>query len=362
MTAPELTIILPTYNEAANIAISVERIDAALKDVPHEIIIVDDNSPDGTADAARAIARQKPHVRCIKRIGRRGLSGACIEGMMAASAPVMAVMDADLQHDETILPKMLDDIRHGADLVVGTRYAGQGSAASGFSSARAKGSQLATSLSNRITGERVSDPMSGFFMLTRAAADKIAPKVSNDGFKILFDIVSRAGPELVIREVPFDFRERLHGDSKLGTLVTLQFLGLLVSRYTGGLFPAQFLLFALVGMFGVLVHMSTLYLLAGPLRLAFPVSQLGATFVAMVSNFFINNSLTFANSKLKGIKLLTGLVSFCAVCSLGAVANISVSTQIYQWQSGIALAGLAGALMSSVFNYSVTKLVTWRES
>lgn len=360
MTAPELTVILPTYNEAANIGVSIERIGAALKDVPHEIIIVDDNSPDGTADIARAAALQNPHVRCIRRVGRRGLSGACMEGMMAASAPVIAVMDADLQHDAAILPKMLQEIQNGADLAVGTRYAGEGSASDGFSSARAIGSRLATALSNRITGALISDPMSGFFMLKRHVADRVAPQVSNEGFKILFDIVSRVGSELVIREVPFTFKERLHGDSKLSSLVTLQFLGLLVSRYTGGLFPAQFLLFAMVGSFGILVHMSALFLLSGPMQLAFPLSQLGATLVAMTSNFFINNSLTFGHMKLKGWKILTGLLTFYAVCSLGAIANISVSTQIYQWQSGIAIAGLVGALMSSVFNYSVTKLVIWR--
>ena len=361
-TVPELTIVLPTFNEAANIPINVERIGKALGDIRHEIIVVDDNSPDGTAKVARSISQSNPNVRCIRRVGRRGLSGACIEGMMAASAPVIVIMDADLQHDETVLPEMLKQIRAGADLVVGTRYAGQGSAAEGFNRTRAKGSELATKLSNRITGDLVSDPMSGFFMLKREVADKAASQVSNDGFKILFDIVSRMGADLTIREVPFTFKERLHGDSKLGFLVTMQFLGLLASRYTGGLFPAQFLLFALVGLLGVLVHMSVLYFLTGPMQIAFATSQLAATFVAMTSNFFINNNLTYAHMKLRGWRIVTGLLSFCAVCSLGAIANISVSVQIYQWQSGVALAGLAGALMSSVFNYSVTKLVTWRDS
>ncbi len=362
MIAPELTVVLPSYNEAANIPINVERIGQVLKDIPYEVIVVDDNSPDGTAQITRALAQSHPNVRCIRRVGRRGLSGACLEGMMAASAPVIVIMDADLQHDETILPEMLKQIRDGADLVVGTRYAGEGSATEGFNRTRAKGSELATKLSNRITGDLVSDPMSGFFMLTRDVADKAAAHVSNDGFKILFDIVSRMGPKLTIREVPFTFKERLHGDSKLGLLVTMQFLGLLVSRYTGGLFPTQFLLFALVGMLGVLVHMSVLYFLTGPMQVTFATSQLVATFVAMTSNFFINNNLTYAHMKLRGWRILTGLLSFCAVCSLGAIANISVSVQIYQWQSGVAIAGLAGALMSSVFNYSVTKLVTWRDA
>jgi dolichol-phosphate mannosyltransferase len=359
--SPELTVVLPTFNEALNIPVIVARIGAALGDTRHEIIVVDDNSPDGTAEIARGLGARHPHVRCIRRVGRRGLSGACVEGMMAASAPVVVVMDADLQHDETILPVMLSHIRDGADLVVGTRYTDGGSATAGFNKTRAKGSEIATQLSNLITGGLVSDPMSGFFMMRRQVADRAAGVVSPDGFKILFDLVARIGSDLNIREVPFTFRERIAGESKLGALVTAQFLGLLVSRMTGGLLPAQFLLFALVGLSGLVVHMGTLFGLTELAAVPFATAQTSATIVAMTWNFLINNELTYAHKKLRGHRWLIGLLSFYAVCSLGAIANISIAVQVFEWQSSVGLAGLAGALMSSVFNYSVTKLVTWRD-
>ncbi len=334
---------------------------AALGETPCEIIVVDDDSADGTTEVTRKLAETKPFVRCIRRVGRRGLSGACAEGMMAATAPVVAIMDADLQHDETVLPKMLAEIRSGADLVVATRYSGDGSTGEGLSPTREWGSRLATTLANRVTGDLVSDPMSGFFMLTRELADKVAGQVARQGFKILFDILSRVGPDTVVREVPFTFRERHSGESKLDALVTVQFLGLLLSRVTGGLVPGQFLLFALVGVTGIFVHMAALYALSGLGGLSFAYAQAGATLIAMTSNFVINNNLTFAHRKLKGSKWWLGLLSFYVVCSLGAIANVSVASHIYGWQNSIGLAGLAGALMSSVFNYSVTKLVTWRD-
>ena len=361
MQSPKLTIVLPTFNEAANVPLMVERIDGALPGVPHEIIVVDDDSPDGTAVVARRIAAEKPHVRCIRRVGRRGLSGACVEGMMAASAPVVAVMDADGQHDETILPVMLRKIEAGADVAIGSRYSGGGSSGEGFSRTRAKGSEFATSLSQYLLPQNVSDPMSGFFMLRRALADRVAGSISREGFKILFDILSRLGPDARVEEVPFTFRKREHGESKLGFVVTMQFLGLLVSRLTGGLLPVQFLLFALVGFSGIFVHLAALYGLAELLAVPFVWAQLGATLIAMTTNFMLNNALTFAHKRLKGRRVVYGLVSFYLVCSLGAVANISVAVWIYQFDEATMLAGLAGALMSSVFNYAVTKLVTWRD-
>src|SRR6187551_3871762 len=120
--APELSVIVPAYNECANVPIMVERLRVALAGVEWEAIFVDDNSPDGTAAAARAIGEHDRRVRCIRRIGRRGLAGACIEGMLTSQARYVAVMDADMQHDETLLVGMLDRLRKGdVDLVVATR-------------------------------------------------------------------------------------------------------------------------------------------------------------------------------------------------------------------------------------------------
>jgi dolichol-phosphate mannosyltransferase len=362
MQSPELTIVLPTFNEAANLPMMVERIGKALAGLPHEIIVVDDDSPDGTARVARELGRKHHHVRCIRRIGRRGLSGACAEGMMAAAAPIVAVMDADGQHDETILPAMLEKIGEGADVVVGSRYVDGGSTGNGLTRTRARGSELATWISRILLPQPLSDPMSGFFMLRRDLADRIAGSVAREGFKILFDILWRLGRNARVEEVPFTFRERAQGESKLGVVVTMQFLGLLVTRLSGGLLPVQFLLFALVGFTGIFVHLSVLYAVAEIIGAPFVWAQLTATVVAMTTNFLLNNWLTFAHRRLKGWRMLYGLVTFYLICSLGAVANISVAVWIYQFDEATMLAGLAGALMSSVFNYAVSKIVTWRDA
>ena len=364
---PVLAVIVPSYNERDNIALLFDRITTALGEIPFEFIVVDDNSPDGTAGVVREMARRHPNVRCLQRIGRRGLSSAVTEGMAATAAPYIAVIDGDLQHDETILPEMLRRALEGDDVVVGTRYAGEGSATGGLSSARERGSRLATRLSALLTGVTLSDPMSGYFLIRREVFADIAPTLSRDGFKILLDLIvsatrfrsSAATRELRISEVPYEFRARHSGESKLSALVVVQFLGLLLSKLTRGLLPTSFLLFGMVGGTGVVVHLVTLWA-AHELRLDFAYAQLVATLVAMSSNFVLNNMLTYADKKLRGYRFWLGLLSFYVVCSIGTLANISVASWIYQASPDLFLAGIAGALMSVVFNYSVTRVFTWR--
>jgi dolichol-phosphate mannosyltransferase len=370
-TSPQLAVIVPSFNERDNIAPLYEKVTAALGDIPFEFIVVDDNSPDGTAEVVKALARSHPNVRCIHRIGRRGLSSAVIEGISASAAPYFAVIDADHQHDETILPLMLDKALAGDHIVVGTRYAGEGSAGEGFSKARETGSRLATRLSGIVTGRALSDPMSGFFLMRRDVFDEIAPSLSTEGFKILLDIIvssgrarSRRGKELRIGEVPYTFRPRFAGESKMSSIIVVQFLGLVLSKLTGGLLPPTFLLFAFVGGLGVLVNMAALGIAGRVLNVNdpgdFAWAQAIAVVVAMTFNFMLNNELTYANKKLRGWRYLRGLLTFYAVCSIGAVASVSVGTWIYTWDRSFWLAGIAGVLMSVVFNYSVTRVFTWR--
>jgi dolichol-phosphate mannosyltransferase len=181
----ELSIIVPTYKEVDNVETVVKQVHACLKDVAWEIIFVDDDSPDGTADRIRDIARTDPRVRCLQRIGRRGLASACIEGMLSSSAPYIAVMDADLQHDETLLPTMLDILRKGdSDIVIGSRYISGGSVGQ-WSKARAWISRWATQLSHIVLKADLADPMSGFFMMTHEAMLRcIRGNISGIGFKI----------------------------------------------------------------------------------------------------------------------------------------------------------------------------------
>lgn len=360
---PELSVVVPTYNERGNVELLYSALSTALAGIRWELIVVDDDSPDGTADAVKALAMEHPNLHCIRRVGRRGLSSACIEGISASAAPFVAVMDADHQHDEKILPQMLDAARRGADMVIGSRFAKTGSTGEGLSASRLWGSKLATRLSAFLTGRQVADPMSGFFLLERSLFDRLADKLTPDGFKILLDLIVTArgaGEDLVIAEIPYKFRARNAGVSKMSPLIAIQFLGLWMSKLTGGLVPATFLLFGMVGASGIAVHLASLSLFHYSLGFNFINAQIAATLVAMTWNFFLNNVLTYSDRRLRGGKLIVGLLGFYLVCSFGALANLSFAAWVYAAEQPPVLAGLAGAIMSSVFNYAVTRLVTWR--
>ena len=357
MALPELSIIIPTYKERGNVAELVHRLDAALAGIAWEAIYVDDNSPDGTADAVKTIAGQDPRIRCLKRVGRRGLAGACIEGMLSSAAPFVAVIDADLQHDEKVLPAMLARLRAGdADLVAGTRYVEGGSAA-GFSGGRGFLSRLATGMTRLLVGTDLSDPMSGFFMMRRDRFDAIAPRLSPLGFKILLDIAASA--KLRIAEQPYVFGERFAGESKFNAQIGLEFLGLLLAKATGNIIDPRFAFFAMVGSVGLVVHLAVLW---G--ALSFPVdfsaAQLVATLVAMTSNFLLNNEITYRDRRLKGAAALKGFVLFCLFASVGAFANIDLAEWLYRGASVWWAAGAAGAVMSALWNYAMSTLFVWR--
>ncbi len=364
---PQLAVIVPSFNERENIELLYERVTAALGKIPFEFVVVDDNSPDGTADVVKDMARRYPNVRCIHRIGRRGLSSAVVEGVAATATPYFAVVDADLQHDESVLPRMYEKAVAGDDIVIGTRYAGEGSVGAGFSATRAAGSRLATRLSNLVTGTRLSDPMSGFFLMRREVFDEVATTLSDNGFKILLDIIvsatrfrSRHDQPLSIGEVPYTFRERHAGESKMNPLIVVQFLGLLLSKLSRGILPTSFLLFSMVGGSGIFVHMAALWFVGNVLHFNFTNSQIAATLVAMTTNYVLNNELTYADKKLRGGRFWLGLLSFYLICSLGMLANISVAVALFNEGGGFLLAGFIGAIMSVVFNYSVTRVFTWR--
>ena len=359
---PQLAVIVPSYNERDNIELLYEKVALALGATPWEMIVVDDNSPDGTADLVNELSRVYANIRCLRRFGRRGLASACVEGMAVTAAPYVAVIDGDLQHDETILPVMLEKAIAGADLVVGSRFADGGSAGDGLSQTRLSGSNLANRLAGMIAGQAVSDPMSGFFLMRREAALRAAPKLASDGFKILIDLIvtsARMGAPLRIAEVGYTFRQRHAGESKMSPLVVIQYLGLWFSKMTGGALPPSFLLFGLVGGTGVVVHLLALGAFTA-MGQGFVFSQIAATLIAMAWNFILNNNLTYADRKLRGRRLITGFLSFCAICALGGIANISVANAIYQWDHQTFVAGLSGAVMSSVFNYAVTRAFTWK--
>jgi dolichol-phosphate mannosyltransferase len=357
----QLSVVVPTFNERDNVTKLFHKLEATLSGVAWEVIFVDDNSPDGTWDVVRGLARQDSRVRCVRRIGRRGLSGACIEGILASSAPCAAVMDADLQHDETQLPKMLALLQSGqAELVVGSRYV-EGGSADSFDKQRAGASALATEVAKRVLRVRVADPMSGFFMIRRDRFEQLAPQLSTQGFKILLDIVATARGELRMVEVPYSFGSRLHGESKLDSLVALDFLGLVLAKLTNDVVSLRFLLFAMVGGTGLFVHLGTLYVALKLLDVPFGAAQAAGAFVAMTSNFVLNNFLTYRDQRLKGFAILRGLLAFYLVCSVGLFANVGVAFSVYKQQPIWWLAGAAGALMGVVWNYAMSGLFVWRK-
>jgi len=360
MTEPgvELTIVAPTFEERDNIAPFVARLDAALSGIAWEVVFVDDDSPDGTADAVRAIARSDRRVRVIQRLGRRGLSGACVEGILSSSAAYVAVMDADLQHDESLLQEMLRRLKAEAlDLVVGSRYVAGGSTGQwnrgrlllsrfGIRSAR---------LMLRV-GD-LNDMTSGFFMLRRDAFDPAVRNLSQQGFKILLDIIASSPRPLRFVELPYRFAPRRCGASKLGAGAAWGFGLLLLDKFAGRFIPARFLLFCIIGGTGVLVHLAVLSVLR--LEVSFTAAQTGAVLVAMSWNYAVNNAVTYRDQRLRGRLFWRGLLSFYLICAVGAVANVGVARLIYARREVWWLAGLAGALVGAVWNYAATRVYTW---
>lgn len=358
--AIELAVIVPCFNERHNVAILVGKLDDVLKGISWEVIFVDDDSPDGTASFARAIALANPRVRCIQRIGRRGLATAVIEGMLASSAPYLAVMDGDLQHDERLLPEMLRTLkREKLDLVIGSRYI-RGGGVGSWDRYRAAMSSCATHLARLVVREPPSDPMSGFFIITRPAFERSVRRLSGQGFKILLDLLASTPQPLRFRELPYTFRDRQYGESKLDSFVIWEYATLLIDKLVGRLIPIRLFMFAAVGVTGVAVHLVTLRLAISVID--FATAQALATTVAMTSNFIINNILTYRDRRLRGMKFFSGLLSFYLICGVGAVANVGIAGVVFQQHYTWWLSALAGIAVGLVWNYAVSSTATWRQT
>jgi dolichol-phosphate mannosyltransferase len=359
--AYDLAIVLPTFNESGNVGPLVDRLEKALHGIRYEVIFVDDDSPDGTADVVRLLAERHDNVRVLQRIGRRGLASACIEGILGTAAPYVAVMDADMQHDETVLPEMLRRIRdENLDLVVGSRNIAGGSMGE-FTQWRVKLSHLGRRLSLMGAEHELSDPMSGFFMVRLATFEQFAHRLSGIGFKILLDIVLSAGPGLRIGEVPYRFGQREHGESKLDVVVGLEYFELLVDKHLGNVVNVRFVLFAMIGALGVAIHLLILSALRKFAGLSFETGQAVATFIVMILNFVLNNSVTYRDRRLKGWRFWSGLVTFCLACGLGVAANVAIASEAFRRGVPWVLAAVIGLLFTAVWNYGITSMTTWRQ-
>lgn len=363
-----LAVIVPTLNERGNIAAMVAALDRALSGRRFEILFVDDWSSDGTREAVMEIATRRGDVRLLQRYDRRGLSSAVVEGVLATVAPIVAVIDADMQHDEALLPALADAVASGhADVAVGSRYVAGGSTGD-WDAERLRQSRLATLLAHRLLRQHVADPMSGFFVVRRDAFVAAVPHLSSIGFKILLDLLVSSPTRLHVVELPYRFRNRQAGESKLDSAVALDFALMLVDKTIGRWIPARLVLFGGVGILGLVVHLvllrTSLWALLAQTassKDAFRAAQAIAVMGAMTFNFALNNSLTYRDRRLTGRRWLTGLLSFYAVCGLGAVANVGVGSIAFERHYSWWLAGIAGAVVGSVWNFAASSVLTWRK-
>ena len=358
----ELAGVIPTFNERRNVPILVAALDRALAGRRWEAIFVDDDSPDGTAEAARELGRIDTRVRVIQRIGRRGLSSATIEGMCATAARYVAVIDGDMQHDEALLPRMLDALQGdtGLDVAIGSRFV-DGGGTGEWDKDRVAKSALATKLSRRGLKAHLSDPMSGFFMIRSDVVREMVPHLSAIGFKILLDIMTASPRPLKFVELPYVFRTRQEGESKLDHVVAMEYLIALYDRMFGRVIPVRFAMFSAIGAMGAGVHFGALWLFYRLFGYSFLTGTIVATLAAMTFNFFLNNALTYRDARLKGFRqMLDGWIGFCLVCSVGAIANVGVAAFLHDVQQAQwAPSALAGIVVAAVWNFALSSRFVW---
>lgn len=355
---PELTIVVPTLDERENLSPLMASLDRVLTGVEYEVVFVDDDSGDGTSDLARQMAQQDRRIRVVQRIGRRGLSSAVVEGMMASSSPYLAVMDSDLQHDEKILPAMLQKLKDGhLDLVVATRHR-EGGSMGEMASHRRKLSEWGRRLSSLICRTNLSDPMSGFFVVTREYVNEVARRLSGTGFKVLLDLVVSSRRPVRIAEVPYVFRPRVHGQSKLDILVGLEYLELLADKMVGDFVPASYVVFGLAGSIGILPHLAAVQLLQAA-GFSLKNAQFTSSAIVIGINFLLNNQLTFRSARLRGRRLVMGLSLFYTACSVG----LSLNLHVMNYLNGLVpwyLAAAGGLAVGSVWNYWMSSMFVWQ--
>ena len=362
MSKPTLSIVIPTYNEKDNISRILERLKKVLKSITYEVIFIDDNSPDGTAEVIKDRIKNSSKIHLIHRIGRKGLAGAVIEGVFAANADLVAVMDCDLQHDETKLLDMIDlfSKNNSLDIVIGSRFTETGEISEkAFSKMRELGSKATTLIIKKVLNIASTDPLSGFFMVKKKSFLKSSENLQTQGFKVLADFLATSGKNIEIKEIGYSFKNRIAGESKMNFLTALELIGLVLSQILKGRVSIRFILFCMVGLSGIFVQL----LITGLAMLLinqFPTSQTLGIVVAMTSNYFLNNIITFQERKLKSLDLIRGLFSFYLICSLGAFTNIAIATYVFGFSSNWLISSFIGACFGAVWNFTLTSIFTWK--
>jgi dolichol-phosphate mannosyltransferase len=360
MTMPSVSVVVPTYNEAGNIAMIYDGLAQALAGRAWELVVVDDDSPDGTADAVRALGQRHDNVRCIQRVQERGLCSAVHWGVQAAHGEVIVVMDGDLQHEPALIPKMLEALQTGHDIVSGSRFLA-GAAEKGLSDRRRRLSDWGNRLTNRFLGTALSDPLTGFFATPRRLFLDSIPLMQADGFKVFFDLLYH-NRKVTVRELPFDFQRRRHGQSKLELYVLWLLVCDIASKLSRGMLPPRLISFVGVGLIGSIFHFAILYA-SMDLGAVFWVAQTIATVVAMVFNFTINNVLTYSDDRLRGGAFYKGLLLYSLIASVGIVANVSTAQITYISLKGHTfIAATTGLVIDVIWRFVVSNRLIWGRS
>ena len=365
MTHLACSIIVPTFNERANMEPLVDRIAAAMGSAPFELIIVDDDSPDRTWEVVEALAVTRPWLRAYRRVGKRGLASAVIDGFSLARGANLICMDGDLQHDPQIIPQLLRALDE-ADVAVASRYTAGGTTGT-WGGVRLWGSRLATSAAQRLLSVATTDPMSGFFALRRPVFIATASALKPRGFKILMALLHRA-PTARVADVPFSFGIRVHGNSKLDSGVLLDYLAELWDLRFGERLSSTFVKYAMVGLSGVGVQLLALHLLR-----MIPALRTGesgwasalAILIAILWNYTFDNRWTFSAQRHRNLgPWLVGLSRFTLVCSTGAFISWSVGQGLRLVTHGmmnIYFASLFGIAVATVWNFTLNRRITWTE-
>jgi dolichol-phosphate mannosyltransferase len=314
----KLSVISPTLNEAGNVSRLVEELERALIGIDYEILIVDDNSPDLTWSVAQEISLTHPRVRILRRMRDPGLSVAVIDGFSAAKGDVVACIDADLQHDPSILARMLDELQQGADVVVGSRHIDGGSTGE-WNRLRRIESWIATKTAHLLLGFRLKDPMSGYFLLWRKDFSKVRGQLNGKGFKILLEILARLHASK-IKEVPYTFRPRTKGQSKLTGKVILQYLLQLwrLCSSSRHLF-VRFMKSVVVGSIGVFVNLAVMALLLKLTKIQSWRASAIASLAANMQNYVLHNIWTYADRPRKAFRMLGDYFSYLLMSAPGLV-------------------------------------------
>ena len=358
-----VSIILPTYNERGNIESIIESLLKLKDQFKLEILVVDDDSPDGTGDLVKSLSRKIQEVRLIRRMGRAGLASAIKEGLLDAAGDLALVMDSDGQHDPTAVTLILNTlIEGGYDLIVGSRFHADAEI-KGLSSRRENGSSLANAAAryslNR-SYSRLTDTMSGFFALRLDRAMPFVRAVDVNGFKFLYEFLAISKGKLNAAEVPLNFQPRTHGTSKLDVAIFWDFLISVLHNLSFRLLPRRAISFGLVGTSGVFVQLVVNQVLMVIGRINFEQALPIAVVAAASSNYMINNALTFRFQRLKGMALFKGLLKFLVVASLPVLANVGVATAFHRFVStDLITAQLAGIIVVFIWNYAASSRFVW---